>query len=206
MRTIPPAMLSYGLIAAYITNVCERLQLIKMKTVFSLVLIALILFANVNLAESGDTIEKAGDIGLFVLSGSAIIMLFAHKDSAGALPFAESFATSTAATYGLKYTIHETRPNGGKHSFPSFHASAAFSCASFIQQRYGWAYGIPAYLAASFIGYSRIESKNHYFGDVIAGAAIGVIPNLIFTKPYKDITVTPSVGHNFVGITISMNF
>jgi high-affinity K+ transport system ATPase subunit B len=53
-----------------------------MKTVFSLVLIALILFANVNLAESGDTIEKAGDIGLFVLSGTAIIMLFTHKDSA----------------------------------------------------------------------------------------------------------------------------
>jgi len=199
-------MLSYGFIEACITNVCERLQLIKMKTVFSLVLIAFILFANVNLAESGDTIEKAGDIGLFVLSGSAIIMLFAHKDSAGALQFAESFATSTAVTYGLKYTIHETRPNGGKHSFPSVYASSAFSCASFIQQRYGWAYGIPAYLAASFIGYSRIESKNHHFGDVVAGAAIGVIPNLIFTKPYKDITVTPSVGRNFVGITISKNF
>ena len=177
-----------------------------MKTVFSLVLIALILFANVNLAESGDTIEKAGDIGLFVLSGATIIMLFTHKDSAGVLPLAESFATSTAVTYGLKYTIHETRPNGEEHSFPSVYASSAFSCASFIQQRYGWAYGIPAYLVASFIGYSRIESKNHHFGDVVAGAAIGVIPNLIFTKPYKGITVTPSVGRNFVGITISKNF
>jgi membrane-associated phospholipid phosphatase len=196
----------HSFITAYITNVCERLQLIKMKIVFSLVLIAFILFANVDLAESGDTIEKAGDIGLFLLSGTALTMLFVHKDAAGALPFAESFATSMAATYGLKYTIHETRPNGGKHSFPSFHASSAFSGAAFIQQRYGWAYGIPAYLAASFVGYSRIESKNHHFGDVVAGAAIGVIPNLIFTKPYKDIPVIPSVGHNFVGITIGKNF
>ena len=196
----------HSLIAVYITDVSEILQLIKMKIVFSLVLIAFILFANVNLAESGDTIEIAGDIGLFVLSGAAVTMLFVHKDAAGALPFAESFATSMAATYGLKYTIHETRPNGGKHSFPSFHASSAFSGAAFIQQRYGWAYGIPAYLAASFVGYSRIESKNHHFGDVVAGAAIGVIPNLIFTKPYKEITVTPFVGHNFVGITIGKNF
>ena len=196
----------YGFITAYIMNDSERLLIIKLKTIFSLMLIAFILFANVSLAESGDTIEKAGDIGLGVLSGAVVTMLFAHKDAAGALPFAESFATSMAATYGLKYTIHETRPNGGAHSFPSFHASSAFSCAAFIQQRYGWVYGIPAYLTASFVGYSRIESRNHHFGDVVAGAAIGIIPNLIFTKPYKDITVTPSAGHNFVGIAISKNF
>jgi membrane-associated phospholipid phosphatase len=174
--------------------------------IFLLVFVTFISFYNVNFAESSDAIETAGDVGLFAIPCTAVIMLFAHKDMEGAVPFAESFAASMAATYGLKYTINEQRPNGGKHSFPSGHTSSAFSGAAFIQQRYGWLYGIPAYLVASFVGYSRIESRNHRFGDVLAGAAIGVIPNLIFTKPFKGVTVTPAAGNNFTGIIISKSF
>jgi hypothetical protein len=32
--------------------------------------------------------------------------------------------------------------------------------ASFIHERYGLKYAIPAYVAASFVGYSRVESKS----------------------------------------------
>ena len=35
------------------------------------------------------------------------------------------------------------------------------------------------------MGYSRVEAREHYPHDVIAGAAIGILSSYLFTKPYK---------------------
>jgi PAP2 superfamily len=80
-------------------------------------------------------------------------------------------------TAGLKYSIDETRPNGEAHSFPSGHASIAFTGAEFIRKEYGWHWAAPAYVAAGFVGWSRVESKKHYTHDVVAGAALGILAN-----------------------------
>jgi hypothetical protein len=40
---------------------------------------------------------------------------------------------------------------------------------------YGWRVGVPAYVLASGIGLSRIESNRHHLSDVLAGATIGLI-------------------------------
>lgn len=85
-------------------------------------------------------------------------------------------------TGALKYTVNETRPNGGAHSFPSGHASAAFTGAEFIRKEYGWSWGAPAYLAASFVAWSRVEADKHYTHDVLAGAAIGILANHDFWR------------------------
>jgi len=134
-------------------------------------------------------------------------MTLYEENHEGTLQFSKSFLTTLGATYALKYTINAERPNGGSHSFPSGHTSAAFSGASFLQKRYGWKYGAPAYLAATFVGWSRIESDNHYFHDVLAGAAIGVISTYVFTNAYtKGIVVTPFVGGGTYGIALSTTF
>ncbi len=92
-------------------------------------------------------------------------------------------------------------------SFPSGHASAAFSGASFIQKRYGWQYGIPAYLAASFVGYSRVEADQHYVEDVLAGAAIGIISTFIFADSYQEkVAVVPFFGERTAGLALSGSF
>lgn len=80
-------------------------------------------------------------------------------------------------TYSLKAGIDEKRPNGGAHSFPSGHTSTAFMGAEFIRNEYGWWWGTPAYLAASFVGWTRVASDNHWNHDVLAGAAIGILGN-----------------------------
>lgn len=84
---------------------------------------------------------------------------------------------SVLLTQGLKYVVDETRPNGGRHSFPSGHTSFAFAGAEFIRKEYGWGWGIPAYATAGFVGWSRVESHQHYARDVLAGAAIGILVN-----------------------------
>ncbi|MOA60857.1 PAP2 superfamily protein [compost metagenome] len=42
---------------------------------------------------------------------------------------------------------------------------------------------MPAYVAAGAVGWSRVESDNHYWRDVIAGAAIATGFSYLFTTP-----------------------
>ncbi len=91
--------------------------------------------------------------------------------------FALAFGRMEVVTYGLKYSIDEQRPNGQPHSFPSGHTSAAFMGAEFIRKEYGAWPGVPAYLAASYVGWTRQQSRNHYTRDVLAGAAVGILSN-----------------------------
>jgi len=152
----------------------------------------------------GDGIETAGDALQFALPAAGAALVFAHGDFQGGLEFAESVGLTLGVTYALKYTVPETRPNGGGQSFPSAHTSLSFSSAEFMRKRYGWEYGAPAYAAATFVAYSRVENGDHHPNDVIAGAAIGFLSSYLFTKPYKGwhIEVDAEPKH-FYGLRLS---
>ncbi len=152
---------------------------------------------------SSDTVEKIGDVLQVLIPSAAYGTTLYLDDKEGQMQFYKSFATTMGTSYALKYTIDETRPNGGDHSFPSGHTSAAFQGAAFIHRRYGIKYGIPAYVAAAFVGYSRVASKNHWTKDVLVGAAIGVVSSFYFTTQYKGFTITPEIKRDQYGIKIS---
>lgn len=154
-------------------------------------------------ANASDNVEKIGEILQYVIPGIAYGSTFYLKDSEGRKQFYKSFFTNLAVTHGLKNVINKKRPNGQSKSFPSGHTSTAFQGATFIQKRYGIKYAIPAYIAASFVGYSRLKSDNHYTKDVIAGAAIGVVSSFYFTKPYKGFNIKPIVNNGRYGLSIS---
>ena len=149
-----------------------------------------------------DRIKTAGDVLEYGMPAVAAGMILCHEDGEGALEFGESGLLALALTQGLKFTVNERRPNGGEHSFPSGHASARFSSAEFMRERYGWEVGIPAYVAASFVGYSRVEAKAHYVHDVLAGAAIGIGSSWLFTKPYEGWHVEAELGNGYVGLAL----
>ena len=156
-----------------------------------------------NMAVASDAVERAGDILQVVLPAGGAGIALVRDDRDGLVQLAKSGALTLALTFGMKYTIPATRPDGGDHSFPSGHTSIAFSSAEFIRERYGWNYGIPAYVVASFVGYSRVESKRHYTRDVVAGALIGMGSSLLFTEPYKDWHIQPEVASSLYGMTFS---
>jgi len=157
-------------------------------------------------AKASDAIASAGDILQFALPITAAGLTLACRDGKGAVQFGESAAVTLVVTYGLKYSVNETRPNGGHQSFPSAHTSISFSAAEFMRKRYGWEYGVPAYALASFVAYSRVESREHYAHDVIAGAAIGIASSYIFTRPYKGWNVQADADGRYWGIRLSRNF
>lgn len=89
-----------------------------------------------------------------------------------------SFGINAAVTYSLKHTIHEMRPDGtDNHSFPSGHTAVAFCGATTLMHEYlkvsPWI-GVAGYAVATTVAVDRVRRNRHHWGDVVAGAAIGV--------------------------------
>lgn len=160
--------------------------------------VAMILSASTAQA-GGDAIRTMGDILQIAMPAAAYgstLYRFDHPeglqwDETGTIEYTKSLGTTLGTTYILKYSVNERRPNGGKYSFPSGHTSAAMSVAEFLRRRYGWEYGLPAYALAGFVGYSRVESQEHYPHDVLAGAAIGFLSSYVFTRPFHGFHAQP---------------
>ena len=113
-------------------------------------------------------------------------------------------------SYALKYIVKKERPDrSDRHSFPSMHTSVSFAGAAFIQRRYGWQWGIPAYALSAYVGWSRVYGKKHDWWDVAAGAAIGAASSYIFTRPFArkhDVSIAPVAGDGAMGVYFSMRF
>jgi membrane-associated phospholipid phosphatase len=156
--------------------------------------------------HAGDSIESAGDVLAILLPATGAGLTLGLRDGKGAVQFGESAALMLAVTYGLKYAVDEKRPNGGSYSFPSAHTSISFSSAEFMRKRYGWEYGVPAYVAATFVAYSRVESREHYTHDVIAGAVIGIVSSYVFTTPFIGLQIQPDTDGRYWGLRLSGNW
>lgn len=84
--------------------------------------------------------------------------------------------TMGVLTQGLKWSIHERRPDGSdRESFPSGHTACAFMGAELTRIEYGTISGIGAYTIASATALLRLYNHKHWLGDVVAGAGIGIL-------------------------------
>ena len=172
------------------------------------IFLTLLLLSTLLLGDSRENMAKASDAMVILLPTLAISKSVYERDAQGGWQYGATMLTSVAVTQILKYSIDAERPNGEDDlSFPSGHTSAAFATAGYLQIRYGWQYGAPAYAAATFVAWARVYSQNHYSRDVIAGAAIGVVSSYIFTTAFEDdLQVTPLVDKGFYGLKISSRF
>ena len=156
---------------------------------------------------SANTEDTAADVLRVALPAAAWGMTRYFDDDEGSKQFYYSFASTIAATYALKTAIHKNRPDGSDDdAFPSGHTSMAFQGAAFMQRRYGWTYGAPAYVLATYVGYSRVNNDHHDSGDVLAGALIGIAASYWFAEPFNGVQITPTAGLNGVGLQLSANW
>ena len=150
-------------------------------------LILLYLILSLNLFCQKSNFEKAGDIIQVVLPSTAFTsQFFLDKNDSEAITFIKSMSASFIVTHGIKRVVNKERPNGGDFSFPSGHTSAAFTGAAFIEYKYGLKYGLPAYMLASFVGWSRVHAKKHDYIDVLGGIIVGVGCVELFTSKTKN--------------------
>jgi len=161
-------------------------------------------------ARAGDSaLETYGDIAQFAIPATAGVISLAKEDMNGALQLGAGTLITTGAVLALKYAVNTTRPNGDPRSFPSGHTAAAFSGASYLHYRYGWQYGLPAYVAAGVVGYSRVEANEHFWYDVVGGAAIANAIAYVFTDTLDEkVVIVPvlNLGKKNFGILASVRF
>jgi membrane-associated phospholipid phosphatase len=133
-------------------------------------------------------IESAGTIIAIAMPLAADgISLLHHNDWDGVAELTEASLVTGGIALLLKQVVKERRPDGSNfQSFPSDTAALAFAPANYLWDRYGWSYGVPAYAAAIFVGYSRVASKQHHWYDVAASAAIAFGANYAFVTPFDD--------------------
>ena len=131
--------------------------------------------------------DKQADILMLALPASAYLLTLHKQDDPGAWMLARSLGLSAITTLALNSVIEKDSPNGSSDdAFPSGHSAIAFGAAGFIQKRYGWRSGIPAYAVASYVGWLRVETDDHDTADVIGGAAVGILSSYLLTQSFNE--------------------
>lgn len=150
------------------------------------------------------------DVFAIALPAAALVGTLCLKDWTGLVQGVETAAVTAAATLILKYSIKERRPDGSDmHSFPSGHTAVSFASAAYVQRRYGWKFGIPAYALSCYVAWGRCYSKKHHWYDVLAGAAIGAGSAYIFTRPWAkkhNLQIAPTSNGTNIGLYASFEF
>ena len=141
---------------------------------------------NPNTMSHYDTISNAGIAALAGGAGALWVLGYKHHNShwrETGLLSGEAALNSLVFTEAIKYSTGRYRPIQGDGtgpffqggvSFPSEHASAAWSIAGVIAHEYpGPLTKILAYSAAGLISYSRMRARQHFPSDVFVGGVIG---------------------------------
>lgn len=140
---------------------------------------------------------SADDYIVFVPAAEVFAFdLFGIKAKNGFFQRAKYFAianlSSQAIVQTLKYTTDKARPSGDDRlSFPSNHTNIAFTNATLLWHEYRNSNALIAYSGFAFAaatGALRIMNDNHWTGDVLAGAGIGMLcADLVYRfEPLKE--------------------
>ena len=123
-----------------------------------------------------------------------------------------ALAINGLTTLALKGLAHTDSPNGDPFGWPSGHTSSTFCLATVMHEAYGPVVGVPLFIFASFVGYERIDARNHDFNDVISGAIIGIAIGHAVMKNHQpkilgfEVIPWSDPANNSVGIALVKEF
>lgn len=166
-------------------------------------------------AEAGKSMETAGTAVAIALPLTAGALTIYKRDWNGTAELIATTALTVGTVYGLKHIVKECRPfatpcahgSPNWNSFPSDTSALAFAPAEFLRERYGWQYGIPAYAAAGFVGWSRVDAEKHHWFDVAASFGISLLYNEFITTRYQPRrSLTTSLDADSKGIYASLDY
>lgn len=189
-------LFTYATVFLLITG-CFLLYFLNRESVF--------LYLNNQHTYVGDVLFKylthAGD-GLFMIAAAVFVFIIGKRKLA--LLLILSFLLTGLFVQVLKRVDEKPRPGlffkdqlqvhkvdgeilKGKNSFPSGHTTTAFAMFSlFAFATRKKELQLLYFLSALFIGYSRIYLGQHFFEDVLAGAALGFFTSIVLMWLFRN--------------------
>ena len=175
------------------------------------VLGALVLFCGTATADddySGH--ELAADLVTAALPITSYAIAHYKEDGEGEGQFLRSVGVSlvlnTALRVGFNQTSWGERPNGHPYGFPSGHVGFMTSSAAYLQDRFGWKYGVPAYALAGYVAWVRVDTEHHRWRDVAAAAALSIGVSKLFVTPEGATHLAPIIGPEWFGMRWERSF
>lgn len=178
------------------------------KITVSMLIMSMMLNQSAYAGDESD-FEKFGDITTIGLPVAAAVITLLKGDKESFFQLAEGQIYASGVTEGLKMLVDAERPNGRGKSWPSGHVSAAAQGASFLQFRYGWKYGLPAYAATAAVAWSRVDADKHHWADVISSVVLATgIQYVITVKEFSltNLIISPYLSGDKVGVSASLAF
>lgn len=187
-----------------------------------------------NRTESRDRLARdvaqVGGTGGLILMGAAyggFTLIGKPEPRSVVVDMGIATVLAQVAILPLKYGFGRVRPADGlgndafkpftaNDSFPSGHAAQAFAMASVLSLRTEnpWI-GYCAYGAAGLVALARIETRDHFGSDVVAGGLVGTVigrsvakldQNRRLRSGKAQITVSPLVAPGFQGLVVNARF
>lgn len=154
-------------------------------------------------AECGSS-AIVGHAVMSAIPVSAFALAYFKDDTEGEKQWFRNVIVNQLVTSALRVGFNETswgeRPTGNEYGFPSGHVSFAGAGASFYSERYGWKYGVPAWLATGFVMNNRVQNNDHHWRDVIASAALSYGVGKLFVTPENATYLAPVIGPDWLGL------
>lgn len=140
--------------------------------------------------------SSGAGFGLFLAAGTLLPLVDESGGKEQSLRTVDALIVSQGLTLGLKKLTREERPDGSDNeSFPSGHASAAFTVAT-MQAHYKPKQAPYWYGGAALISASRVALDKHYFHDVAAGAALGYFTAKLELKQKRGFILRPFIRND----------
>jgi membrane-associated phospholipid phosphatase len=154
--------------------------------------------------------ELAADLITAGLPLAAYATAHFKDDGAGEGQFFRNTGANLLVLTSLRVAFNQTswgeRPNGNQYAFPSGHVGFVVSQAAFLQQRFGWKYGLPAYALSGYVAWVRVDTDHHHWRDVIAAAALAEVVARLWVTPHDAVHVAPIVGPDWIGLRLERSF
>lgn len=136
-------------------------------------------------ADASGSAGKGVAIALPILAGGATLLHDWDWQGAKELAVDEGLTIGTALL--LKQIVREQRPDHSDfRSFPSLTTAVAAAPAAYLWDRYGWEYGVPAYLATGYVGYSVVNDREHHWWDAVASVGIAWTWSRLVTSQWHE--------------------
>jgi hypothetical protein len=170
-----------------------------------LVIIAALSLSSLTLAKNAPAADAiSGHVVMAALPVTALAIAYFKDDTEGEKQWLRNTLASqlviSVARLGFNYTDWGKRPTGNGYGFPSGHVGFAASGASFLEERYGWQYGVPAWLLTGYVAWVRVDNGDHHWRDVVASSVVCYGLGKLFVTPENATHLAPVIGPDYLGL------